>query len=52
MPTTLNQDQIESRLQLVEEHMRAENAHDVDGIIQTFGEHPTFVLNGDTLTGQ
>jgi steroid delta-isomerase-like uncharacterized protein len=49
--TTLNQDQIESRLQLVEEHMRAENAHDVDGIMQTFGEHPTFVLNGDTLTG-
>jgi hypothetical protein len=30
MPTTLNQDQIESRLQLVDEHMRAENDHDVD----------------------
>lgn len=52
MPTTLNQDQIEARLQLVEEHMRAENDHDVDGIMRTFGKHPTFVLNGDTFIGE
>jgi steroid delta-isomerase-like uncharacterized protein len=52
MPIALNQDQIEARLQLVEEHIRAENAHDIDGLMKTFGERPTFVLNGDTFTGQ
>lgn len=51
MTTTLDQDQMEARLKLVEEHMRAENAHDVDGVMRTFGKDPTFVLNGDTLTG-
>lgn len=48
----LNQDQLAARLELVEEHMRAENDHDVDRIMQTFGKHPTFVLNSDTFTGQ
>lgn len=52
MPTALSQDQIEARLRIVEEHMRAENAHDVDGIMRTFVENPTFVLNGDTISGQ
>ena len=52
MTSTLSQDQIEARLRIVEEHMRAENDHDVDGIMRTFGENPTFVLNGDTFTGQ
>jgi steroid delta-isomerase-like uncharacterized protein len=51
MPTALTRDQIEARLRIVEEHMRAENGHDVDGIMRTFGENPTFVLNGDTFTG-
>lgn len=32
--------------------MRAENDHDVDGIMRTFGENATFVLNGDTISGQ
>ena len=26
------------RLSLVEEHVRLENAHDLDGVIQTFGD--------------
>ena len=52
MTTTLNQDQVEARLRIVEEHMRAENDHDVEGIMRTFGENPTFVLNGNTFTGQ
>ncbi len=52
MTSTLNQDQIQARLRIVEEHMHAENEHDVDGIMRTFGENPTFVLNGDTFTGQ
>ena len=51
MTTTLDPDQMEARLKLVDEHMRAENDHDVDGVMQTCGRDPTFVLNGDTLTG-
>jgi hypothetical protein len=43
---------MEARLRVVEEHIRAENADDLDGIMRTFGERPTFVLNGDTFAGQ
>ena len=49
MPTTLTHDQIQARLQLVEEHTRAENAHDLDGIMRTFGKDPLFVLNANTI---
>lgn len=52
MSTALSQEQLEARLKVVDEHMRAENAHDVDAIMRTFGEQPTFALNGDTFTGQ
>jgi steroid delta-isomerase-like uncharacterized protein len=52
MTTTLSQDQIDARLRVVDEHMRAENAHDVAAIMRTFGESPSFVLNGDTFDGQ
>jgi steroid delta-isomerase-like uncharacterized protein len=51
MPTTLTPDQIQARLQLVEEHIRAENAHDLDAIMRTFGKDPTFVLNANTFYG-
>jgi steroid delta-isomerase-like uncharacterized protein len=43
---------MEARLRIAEEHIRAENANDVDGIMRTFGEHPTFMLNGDSFAGQ
>ena len=49
MTTTLTQAQIQARLQLVEEHIRAENAHDLDGIMRTFGKDPLFVLNANTF---
>ena len=51
MATTLNENQLEARIRLVDEHLRAENAHDVDGIMRTFAEQPTFVLNADTVSG-
>lgn len=51
MPTTLAPHQIDDRLRIVEEHMRAENAHDVDAVMRTFVEDPTFVINGDTISG-
>ena len=52
MPMTLTEDPIEARVRIVDEHLRAENDHDVDGIMRTFGDDPTFVLNGDTISGQ
>src|SRR3982751_1380488 len=52
MSTNLSPDQIQARLQIVDEHMRAENSHDVDAIMRTFNDNALFVLNGDTFTGQ
>lgn len=54
MNTALKQDQREARIKLVEEHVRAENTHNLDAIMDTFGHQPTFVLNGvflDTREG-
>jgi len=33
------------------DHLRAENAHDLDGIMATFTPDATLVLNGQTFTG-
>ncbi len=52
MATMLNQARMEARLRVVEEHIRAENAGDLNGIMGTFGQRPSFVLNGDTLSGE
>ena len=49
---TFTQDQIKARLRIVDEHLRAENDHDVDSIMKTFVETPTFVLNGEIVQGQ
>src|ERR1700751_6052685 len=37
MERTLDEARMKSRLTLVEEHIRRENAHDLDGILNTFG---------------
>lgn len=42
----------EARLKLVEEHVEAENDHDIERIVATFGTEPEFVLNGMRLTGK
>ena len=39
---TLPADRIAARLQLVDEHLRLENAHNLDGIMDTFGEAPRY----------
>lgn len=44
--------QLNSRLQIVDEHMRAENAHDVEAIMATFSENPIFYLNADSFAGK
>jgi hypothetical protein len=36
--TTPNSDTMAARLRIVEEHVGLENAHDLDGIMGTFGE--------------
>lgn len=41
--------QQEARLRLVEEHIRAENDHDLDAIMATFGQDAKFNLNGMPL---
>lgn len=51
MTTTLSRDLLETRIQLVEEHVRAENEHDITGIMETFVQQPTCVLNGTTFSG-
>jgi len=51
MSATLNQTQKETRLRIVDEHIRAENDNDLDGIMHTFGSRPTFVLNGEAFAG-
>ena len=45
MAEPLTQEQLDARMKLVEEHVQAENNHDMNGIMATFGENPTFVLN-------
>jgi len=38
-------------MELVREHVRAENAHDVEAIMRTFGEQPTIYVNGIPFAG-
>jgi len=40
-----------ARLRLVQEHTRCENAHDLDGIMATFGERPVLRTNADAQEG-
>ncbi len=49
MSTATQQANLDARLKLVEEHLRAENEHDVSGIMATFGSNAKFGLNGLTL---
>lgn len=46
-----NQEKFDTRVRLVDEHLRAENAHDLDAIMETFGRNPRFNLNGVSLDG-
>ena len=40
---------LDARLALVDEHLRAENDHDLDAIMATFGQDPKFQLNAIPL---
>jgi predicted ester cyclase len=51
MSTTTTQTIRELREQIVLKHLQAENAHDIEGIMETFSEQPNFALNGAELNG-
>jgi hypothetical protein len=36
---------------LLDQHLAAENAHDLDGIMATYGDAPIVVLNGQRIEG-
>jgi steroid delta-isomerase-like uncharacterized protein len=43
-------DDLAARVSLVKEHLRAENDHDLDAIMATFGQNARFELNGTVLS--
>jgi steroid delta-isomerase-like uncharacterized protein len=49
--TTGTQLQREARLRAVEEHLDAENNHDIGAIMATFSPQPAFALNGAEFGG-
>ena len=40
------------RMAIVEEHCRVENSHDLDGLMRTFGDETTFLLNDERHEGR
>jgi steroid delta-isomerase-like uncharacterized protein len=42
MSTTLTRERVATRLTLVREHIRCENAHDLEGVLNTFGDRATY----------
>ncbi len=51
MATTVDERRIAARIKLVEQHVRLENAHDLEPLMETFGQAPTFDLNHDRIDG-
>ena len=51
MPATMDREQLEARLGLVEEHIAAENASDIERTMATYGRNASIVFNGVTLDG-
>lgn len=50
MPEKLSQIQLKNRVRCLEEHLRAENAHNVDEIMNTFADQGVLVFNGLPLS--
>lgn len=51
MADGLTPEQRAARIKVVEEHVHAENAHDIHRIMATFGPRPTLTFNGTTFYG-
>ena len=52
MATTQDAGRRAARIQLVEDHVRIENAHDLDRLMATFGDSPEYVLNHEHIPGR
>lgn len=52
MSSPATQNVREARIRIVQEHLDAENNHDLDAIMRTFSAQPAFALNGMDLAGQ
>lgn len=52
MSETISQDRLQTRVRCLEEHIQAENLHDVNAIMETFAESGVLVFNGAPLTDQ
>jgi len=46
-----NSSTLNARMKLCEEHLRAENAHDVAAVMATLGRQPRYIVNGTILEG-
>jgi steroid delta-isomerase-like uncharacterized protein len=49
---TIDEGRVAARIKVVDEHLRAENAHDLDATMATLNETPQFKLNNDEFGGQ
>jgi len=49
---TMDESRLAARIKLVDEHVRAENEHELDGTMATMNEAPLFKLNNDEISGQ
>jgi steroid delta-isomerase-like uncharacterized protein len=49
---TIDEGHVAARIKIVEEHVRAENAHELDATMATLNETPYFKLNNDEFGGQ
>lgn len=49
MSETVSNDLMEKRVKCLEEHLRAENHHDVDAIMNTFSSNGVLVFNGVSI---
>ncbi|MGH2368290.1 MAG: hypothetical protein ACRDI2_08825 [Chloroflexota bacterium] len=52
MVMTEQDSRLAARIKLVEEHVDAENDHDLDRLMATFGAAPTYALNTEHFLGQ
>jgi steroid delta-isomerase-like uncharacterized protein len=49
---TIHERRLAARINLVDEHVRAENEHELDGTMATMNETPLFKLNNDEVSGR
>ena len=49
---TIDEGRVAARIKAVDEHLRVENAHDLDATMATLNETPQFKLNNDEFGGQ